>query len=63
MNWRKDKKIAEANSKFEHGTVLYCEQGNPEDAFDSRLWKKEFDLETSRITLSVNDIHTDPEAN
>ena len=38
MPWRKDKKISEV-SKFEHGTVLYCEQGNPSDSFDQRLWK------------------------
>ena len=61
MQWRKDKKICEANSKFEHGSVLYCERGKPEDDFNKRKWKLEFDTEMNRITLSINDPNTDPE--
>ena len=61
MEWRRNKKICDANSKFEHGCVLYCERGNPVDDFNKRKWKIEFDSETSRITLSVNDPNTDPE--
>ena len=62
MPWRRDKKISEV-SKFFHGTVLYCEQGSPDDSFDSRRWKVEFATEVERISLSVNDVHADPEAN
>ena len=61
MPWRRDKKIAEV-SKFDHGTVLYCEQGDPNDSFDTRKWKQEFAMEAERITISVNDIQMDPEA-
>ena len=62
MPWRRDKKIADV-SKFTHGTVLYCERGKPDDHFDTRKWKQEFDSEGERISLSVNDVRSDPEAN
>ena len=61
MAWRREKKIQEV-SKFDHGAVLYCERGLPEDNFDERKWKQEFATEAERMTLSMNDPHSDPEA-
>ena len=60
MEWRKTKQIGDV-SKFDHGSILFVEQGIHGANFDSYKWKREFDNETEKITLSFNDFRSDPE--
>lgn len=48
-------------SKFDHGTILYVEEGDPKASFDSFNWKKEISEEIEKMTLNFNDPETDPE--
>lgn len=55
MEWRKTKVISEV-SKFDHGKVLFVEQGIHGQKFDEYKWQNEFAQEASKITISVNDV-------
>ena len=60
MDWRRDKLIGDV-SKLEHGKVLYCELGVQGQQLTAYSWHQEFQLESERITVSINDIANDLE--
>ena len=61
IDWRKTKKIEEA-SKLDHGTILYVEEGNQKQQFDTLLWNQEFKREEDKIILNLNNPINDPNA-
>jgi len=60
MDWRRDKTIEDA-SRLDHGTVLYLEEGNPKGKLEEHRWHQEFTKDQDRLSLSLNDPHTDPD--
>ena len=61
MEWRNEKIVSDV-SKFEHGQILFCEFGeHGADNYKNYKWKAEFERESERITVSINDVMNDPE--
>lgn len=61
MEWRKSKKIEDV-SKLDHGTILYCEEGDIKGQFNEFKWHQEFTKDQDRLTVLVNNPDTDPNA-
>jgi len=59
MPWRKSKKIEEA-CKFDHGTILYIEEGDLAGKMEQLQWYQEFMKEMDKIHLNINDPREDP---
>ena len=58
MEWRRDKLVSEC-SKFEHGKVIFCEEGVHGAVFNTYHWHQEFSSEAERISISINDVAND----
>ena len=58
MEWRKPKKIYESGKcKFEHGVTLFVEENDPKKDFNSFKWKIEFERESEKVTVHINDLN------
>jgi hypothetical protein len=53
MDWRKSKVVGDFGS-LQHGVTLFVEENDPKGSFEEFRWKKEFDAEIEKITVSVN---------
>lgn len=62
MEWRKQKIIEEV-SKFDHGTMLFIEEGDAKKGkLEEYKWYQEFTKDSERLILNLNNPLEDPEA-
>ena len=61
IDWRKTKTIEDA-SRLDHGAILYVEEADPKQQFDTFKWNIEFSKEQDRLVLIFNDPINDPNA-
>lgn len=62
IEWRWPKSIEEASGRLDHGTILYVEEADPKQQFDTFKWNIEFTKEQDRLNLIFNDPINDPNA-